>query len=494
MVKKKTYHDEEGHFTSKENDGGPCHHEGDHKEYRVGTTDGDTFEGTIKAKSPEEAERLAQQRYPGHGDELTIDAFDDDYDEEFEDFHKSYEEVFTDNDTKQIEKYAEHYGVDAGELKDRIHQNALDKMRQGDSVTNAKNDAMEEVLDEVANGDFDQHVEWDKEYEKDDAMYFDNEKQLDTYNKLWDELEFAGNDEIEGTLQYKVQEAFENGEINEDHYNKLFDIIQEKLLDDSEPEQKNWYDDLEDNEYTREYRDRAMKVDPERAKLITDAMNEYVKENPTRGFINADQVKRYSERLGLGGLSDDELGQMWYDTDDVAGLYEHGKPYDKGGRELSDARSAFIELINSEARNRRGGKTKEDALARIRSFADEIGKYDADDTRGYLNGEQSDFINNAVRKHGITKSELRELNPRVFGPGGYSQYGVEDEDLSEFDDEVQILDKAGFKTTNKRISQLSDKERNQLYKDVMFIHYNPGVGEDMRRNRIRSILEGTYKK
>jgi len=155
MAKKKTYHDEEGHFTTKENDGGPCHHEGS---YSASTLDGERL-GSVKAKSPEEAERLAQQRYPGHGDELIVDAFDDDYEEEFEDYHKSYEEVFTDNDTKQIEKYAEHYGVDVDELKDRIHQNALDKIRQGDSVTNAKNDAMEEVLDELVSGSFDNEAD-----------------------------------------------------------------------------------------------------------------------------------------------------------------------------------------------------------------------------------------------------------------------------------------------------------------------------------------------
>ena len=191
-------------------------------------------------------------------------------------------------------------------------------------------------------------------------------------------------------------------------------------------QEKRWSDDLEDNEYTKEYRPDVERMDPQRADAIAKAMEEYVAENPTRGFINADQIKRYSEKLGLANMDDDELSQMWYDIDNVGGLYEHGKPYDKGGRELGDARSAFIELVNKEARDRRGGKTKEDALAKIKAWADEIGKYDLDDSRAYLTGQQGDYIERAVDKHGITKSELQALHPSVFGPSGYSQYGKEE--------------------------------------------------------------------
>ena len=174
--------------------------------------------------------------------------------------------------------------------------------------------------------------------------------------------------------------------------------------------QKRWSDDLEDNEYTKNYRERAMKVDPERSKMIAALMDEYVSGNPTRGVLSPEDVKKFSEKLGIANMTDEELGQFWYDLDDVAGYYEHGKPYDKGGRELSDARSALVELVNKEARDRRYGKTKEDALAKIKSFVDEVSQYDADDSRGYLNIEQSDYINRAVDKHGITKSELRALH------------------------------------------------------------------------------------
>ena len=79
--------------------------------------------------------------------------------DEFDDTHLSYEEVFTDNDNAQIEKYAEHYGVDASELKDAIHQKALDYIREGDSITNAKDDAMESILEDVASGEYNKEMQ-----------------------------------------------------------------------------------------------------------------------------------------------------------------------------------------------------------------------------------------------------------------------------------------------------------------------------------------------
>ena len=72
-------------------------------------------------------------------------------------------------------------------------------------------------------------------------------------------------------------------------------------------------------------------------------------------------------------------------------------------------------------------ETRESALAKIKSFADEISQYDADDSRGYLNGEQADYIRNAVGQYGIKKSELQALHPHFFHPGHYSQFGLADE-------------------------------------------------------------------
>jgi len=137
------YKDENGHFTNKENNGGPCHHK--------------RINGGKYEKSEDGGKTWAPLKDRKEYDEYEAEDFDFDLNEEDdfgfdEDAHMDYEEIFTDNDTAQIERYAKHYGVDVEELKDNIHQNALDRIRQGDSVTNAKNDAMEEELDRLEPG------------------------------------------------------------------------------------------------------------------------------------------------------------------------------------------------------------------------------------------------------------------------------------------------------------------------------------------------------
>lgn len=60
--------------------------------------------------------------------------------------------IFTENDENQINDYAKHYGVDVNRLKKTLEQRTLDRISHGAANTNAKNDAMEELLDQVANG------------------------------------------------------------------------------------------------------------------------------------------------------------------------------------------------------------------------------------------------------------------------------------------------------------------------------------------------------
>lgn len=67
---------------------------------------------------------------------------------------KKEEEIFTPNDHAQIEKYAKHYGVDLDELAKNLEQNTLKRISGGASITNAKNDALEELLEQVANGTY----------------------------------------------------------------------------------------------------------------------------------------------------------------------------------------------------------------------------------------------------------------------------------------------------------------------------------------------------
>lgn len=73
-------------------------------------------------------------------------------------------------------------------------------------------------------------------------------------------------------------------------------------------------------------------------------------------------------------------------------------------------------------------ETRESALAKIEEWANEKSQYDLDDWRAYLYSDESDYIDRAVQKYGITKDELRALHPHFFHPGNYGQYGYDPEE------------------------------------------------------------------
>ena len=114
------------------------------------------------------------------------------------------------------------------------------------------------------------------------------DKGIESHNKYFDDLGkpdattyngaevIGGDNDNEGMLKNKTPLSEE----------------QSKMISN-----KNWYDDLEDNEYTKNYRERAMKVDPERSKMIAALMDEYVSGNPTRGVLSPEDVKKFSEKL-----------------------------------------------------------------------------------------------------------------------------------------------------------------------------------------------------
>lgn len=62
--------------------------------------------------------------------------------------------IFTENDENQINEYAKHYGVEVKGLKRALERDTLNRINKGSSHTNAKNDAMEELLEQVANGQY----------------------------------------------------------------------------------------------------------------------------------------------------------------------------------------------------------------------------------------------------------------------------------------------------------------------------------------------------
>ena len=298
----------------------------------------------------------------------------------------------------------------------------------------------EQSPERVDFGDFDRDEDYERSWgpsrDEEDEEYKNSEFTDDEISEALSDYVWSVTDETTAG-QYAQEVADRLGTSKE----RVFDIIKQqaptqinensnmnKIIDAYEGDYEykedatNWYDKLQDNEYTRLYRDDALKVAPERQNLIVNSMREYVDEKPVRGFISNDQIKRYTAKLGLDKLSDEELSQMLKDIDDIGGLLAHGTSYQQGGRELDDARSAFVELVNNEARNRRGGKTREDAIRKITEMARSIEQYDADDARGYLTRSQADFIEQAVNKYNITKDELRKIS-RIFNPGEYGQFG-----------------------------------------------------------------------
>ena len=217
---------------------------------------------------------------------------------------------------------------------------------------------------------------------------------------------------------YDGEKKIANDIGNQKDFNTLIDEYESR----NEGEAKatsNWYDNLtDDNEHARLYKEDAMKVNPERAALIAAAMDEYIAEKPERGVITYDQLKKYGERLGLPQMSDRDLRLMWNDVHNVAGYRGFGTPYDKGGRELEDAQSAFAEVVNQEARNRKAKgnyfpyndedieKGKDD----IRDILRRLDGHDLDDARGYLTGDELDKIEGLAEQYHLTADDLAKIS------------------------------------------------------------------------------------
>ena len=83
------------------------------KKFNIGTLDGEVLGEPIEATSEEEAYKIAEQMYPGYGDELSVDELEDtedklgkmgfEGDEDFGDIDDDYERSYGPVDTK--EKY-----------------------------------------------------------------------------------------------------------------------------------------------------------------------------------------------------------------------------------------------------------------------------------------------------------------------------------------------------------------------------------------------------
>ena len=78
-----------------------------------------------------------------------------------------------------------------------------------------------------------------------------------------------------------------------------------------------------------------------------------------RGFIGEKWINKVSDELNLKELSDDELADMWdmvYLTLDNECLVNRlNGDYEEMDKWM-DVKSAFVEVVNHEARQRRGGR------------------------------------------------------------------------------------------------------------------------------------------
>ena len=87
---------------------------------------------------------------------------------------------------------------------------------------------------------------------------------------------------------------------------------------------------------------------------LMQVYDEYKTKEIVRGFISYENVDWVSEKLGLSSLSDEELSILW-DTvwDFFTNMERKEEDIDKAFF-MQDTRSAWLEVINHEARKRRG--------------------------------------------------------------------------------------------------------------------------------------------
>jgi hypothetical protein len=198
-----------------------------------------------------------------------------------------------------------------------------------------------------------------------------------------------------------------------------------------EPEKSDVISEAKDEDSYWAHYDKEVKelnVSQEEVNTIIKYADEYEAE-ADRGWITPDQIEKYSNLMGLAGLSDEELSRAWevyYAVlsreafSDEPGSIEKYKKY-------SDAASAFAEIINREARNRRERKNKGFNLKAI------IGNNYHIDSDGliYLGQGVLERIVASAKKEGISLEKLLDLEfyGEKEGNSGYLKLSFYDRDV-----------------------------------------------------------------
>jgi len=96
--------------------------------------------------------------------------------------------------------------------------------------------------------------------------------------------------------------------------------------------------------------------------LIKSTLESYKNQEITNGFITNDNIELVTNGLGLKELSNEELSEMWEQVDEYFlaqyAVFENGKvvgwkPYTNEVEFARDTKSAWLEVINLEARKRK---------------------------------------------------------------------------------------------------------------------------------------------
>lgn len=159
---------------------------------------------------------------------------------------------------------------------------------------------------------------------------------------------------------------------------------------------------------------------------VVQLAEEYGK-NSTRGFITPDQMKMVAEKMGLSNLSDRDLRLAWDKYYNILGREAHRGGSMKRWRKFGDAQSAFAEVINQEARNRKASgnyfpydeSDVEKAKGKILDIIRPHEGYDLDSAEAYMTQNELSQIEDIADKYHISDEDLRKLhhilNPDASG-------------------------------------------------------------------------------
>ena len=182
-------------------------------------------------------------------DEAEFDETNDDdfgFDEEDEEYNREMEKaqeenammsegedesaLFTDNDENQIKKYAERYEVPFDGLKQVIEEETQKRIDNGESVTNAKNDAMEDVLGEVvARGNYEAFLKNadDDNLNPNNSKYKDFSRSHITNAKLVDEGKKVHNYDRNRDETLSIIEYIPYGALQDGDNRKLYGVVKD---------------------------------------------------------------------------------------------------------------------------------------------------------------------------------------------------------------------------------------------------------------------------